>query len=151
VLGTATLKSGVASVTAHANYPTGTYNLKASYGGDGSDYGSTSAENVVQLSAAPTTTVLTVTPDTVTPPGDVTLAVAVKRPSGSAGTPTGKVKFYFGGTSGVYLFALGLTNGTASTQVSSQGVSPGQYSLTAAYQGDGDDASTSAPVTVTVK
>jgi hypothetical protein len=151
-LGTATLKDGVASVTAHANYPVGTYNLKASYGGDASDYGSTSAENVVQLSAALTTTVLTITPDTVTPPGDVTLAVTVKRPSGSTGTPTGKVKFYFGGTSGVYLFSLPLTNGAASYQMSSQGVSAGQYSLTAAYEGDGSDAtSVSAPVSVTVK
>ena len=152
VLATATLKNGVASVTAHANYPVGTYNMKASYGGDASDYGSTSTENVVQLSAAPTTTVLTISPDSVTPPGDVTIAVTVKRPSGSAGAPTGKVKFYFGGTSGVYLFTLPLTNGAASYQATSKGVSAGQYSLTAAYQGDGsDDTSVSAPVTVTVK
>jgi uncharacterized repeat protein (TIGR03803 family) len=158
VLGTVTLNKGVATVTAIANYPPDTYNLTASYAGDKEDVASTSANDVVRLSKAPTTTVLTVSPTTVTPPGSGTITVTVTRPSGSSGLPTGMVKLWVGQVGGYYLGSGTLSArgnpavATVTYSQSSRGVPAGQYPLVAEYGGDGgDEASTSTTVLVTVQ
>jgi hypothetical protein len=129
----------------------GSYSLTAVYSGDSGDMGSTSAAVPFTLMKAPTTTVLQVSPTTLTPPEDGTLTATVTRNAGS-GVPKGTVKLYAGGVSGIYLGEASLNgSGVASYTASSRGAPAGQYPLTAVYEGDGsDDTSTSAAVVVTI-
>jgi hypothetical protein len=96
-----------------------------------------------------TTTALTATPQTVTPPGTVQLAATVTR-TGSSAVPTGTVTFYY------QTLALGSAalngSGVATLTASSSGVAAGSYAITAQYSGDAEDAASSSPaITVMVE
>ncbi len=142
-------KSGIASFTASsAPYGAGTYSLVAKYSGDSLDNASTStAENVVLKAPAITTTALTVSPSTVTPPADVTLTATV---SSGGGMPSGSVTFYADGEALATVNVNG--SGVATLKASSSGVAAGTYSVTAKYNGaTAFKDSTSTASTVTVK
>lgn len=153
-LGSASLNgSGIASFTASTNgIPPATYPVTASYSGNTSYNSSNSSPVNVKLGKATTATVLTVSPDSVTPPANETLTATVKRTaSGATGVPTGSVIFYADGTdvlATVELDSSGVVNLTAS----SKGYPAGKYTITAKYLGDASDASSiSAAAETTVK
>jgi hypothetical protein len=152
-LGSATLNgSGVASLAASSNgQAPGSYPVVASYGGSSTYNTSESKAVTVTLNKAPTSTTLTASPTSVTPPADVTLTATVKRSaSGATGTPTGNVVFSVNGVTLATVKVDG--SGVATLKASSQGQAAGKYPVTAKYGGDGsDNASTSTAVTVTVK
>jgi uncharacterized repeat protein (TIGR03803 family) len=151
VLCTAALSSGKAS----CSLPTGsvgpgTYPLVAQYYGSVT-YNSATATGSITLSKAPTSVVLAVNPDTITPPTTAELVVTVARSAaGATGTPTGNVSFYSGQT---LLGKVTLSNGFAVMAVSvPAGLAPGTYPVIAKYGGDSTDlAATSNTVDVTVQ
>lgn len=146
------LVSGVANLPASTNgLPPGTYPLTATYSGS-STYGSSTSPTFNEvLNPAPTTTTLNVSATTVTPPAGDTFTATVKRSaSGAIGTPTGTVVFYY------QTLEIGTAplngSGVATFAASSNEVPPGSYGITAKYNGDSSDTtSTSSPVTVTVE
>jgi uncharacterized repeat protein (TIGR03803 family) len=152
VLHTSTINSGAATFIASTNgLPVGTYPITAKYSGD-SNYNASSGTDSVILAAAPTTTTLTATPTSVTPPADVTLTATVKRSaSGATGTPTGSVTFYADSTVALATVKLN-SSGTATITASSNGYAANTYPISAKYLGDASDStSTSTAVNVTVK
>jgi len=152
VLHTATLSGAAASFAASTNgLPPGTYAITAKYSGD-TNYNTSSGSNSVKLEESPTTTTLTASPTSVTPPASVTLTATVKRSaSGASGTPTGSVTFYANGSDALVTVKLN-SSGVAAINASSSGYPAGKYAITAKYLGDSSDvASTSAAVDVTVK
>ena len=149
-IGSATLSSGIASLTASSNgQAPGSYPIVASYGGDSNYNASASSAVTVKLNKAATATALTASPNPVTPPASVTLTATVTRTaSGSTGEPTGSVTFYYGP---VALGTINLKSGKAVLTAGTGGVSAGSYGITAKYNPDaGDESSTSAVVKVTV-
>jgi hypothetical protein len=124
----------------------------ASYAGDSGDTASKSSPLAVTLGSAATTTTLTASPTSVTPPATVTLtATVVRSASGSAGTPTGSVTFYADGSTALATVKLN-ASGVAGITASSKGYPAGTYAVTAKYTGDSSDtASTSTAVNVTLK
>jgi uncharacterized repeat protein (TIGR03803 family) len=152
-LGSASLNgSGVASFTASTNgLPPSTYPVTARYSGNSSYNSSQSSTVNVKLGSAPTSTTLSVSPTSVTPPADITLtATVVRSASGASGLPTGNVTFSVGTD---ILAIVGLNaKGIASLTAPSQGYPAGSYPVKAVYSGDsGDSTSTSSAVTVTLK
>ncbi len=151
-MATVALNAGVASFMASTNGITpDTYPVIATYSGSSSYNSSVSSATNVVLSKAPTSTALTASPTSVTPPASVTLTATVKRSaSGATGTPTGSVTFYYQSLS------LGTAklngSGVATLSASSNGIAAGGYPITASYTGDSaDNTSVSSAVTVTVK
>jgi uncharacterized repeat protein (TIGR03803 family) len=151
VVDTVHLASGAGSFAASSNgIAPATYPLTAAYSGDSNFEASTSSAVNVKLNKAPTTTNLTASPDSVTPPAAVTLTATVARPSGSAGKPTGSVTFLADG-SPVATVAVN-ASGVAKLDAPTNGIAAGTYAVTAKYSGDSSDtASTSAAVNVMVK
>lgn len=148
-LGTVPLTNGVATLSEPTtSVPPGTYTVRAAYSGDTHTAASSSSIQFTITQAA-TTTMLTTSTQNAPVGTQVTLTAAVARTVGS-GTPTGTVKFY---ADGMYLLASAtLHSGVASYTASSTGAPPGTYNLTAVYQGDSSDASSTSntvPVTLT--
>lgn len=149
-IGSATLSSGVGSLSASSNgQAPGGYPIIATYGGDSNYNGSASPAVTVILNKAATATALTASPNPVTPPASVTLMATVNRTaSGSTGSPSGTVTFYYGP---VALGTVNLKSGKAALTAGTSGVPAGSYGITAKYNGDtGDSGSTSPAVKVTV-
>jgi uncharacterized membrane protein len=130
-LGSAKLSSGVATLTASSNgQAPGTYPIVANYGGSSTYAASASKALNVTLNKAPTSTTLSISPTTVTPPGDATLTATVKRStSGASGVPTGTVSFTVEGV----ILATEKVNGSgvATVKASSAGIAKGNYSIKA--------------------
>jgi hypothetical protein len=140
--GAATFKASTAGL-APALYP-----VTVSYSGDSNYYSVTTAPFNITLAPSPTTTTVSAAPASVTPPANVTLTATVTGTSGLA-KPTGSVTFFYETLS---LGSSTLTDGVATLNASSTGIAPGSYAITAKYSGSSaDTASTSAPVSVTVK
>jgi len=139
LLGTATPDMfGVATLSG-LTIPIGIQEIVAQFAGD--LYFGPSTSNTVQVTvtAPPTTTVMTATPNPQTSGSPVIMMATV---SSSESTPTGLVIFYDGPTQ---ISAAALSGGTCSISYSS--LSVGIHILTAAYQGDADFLpSTSPPV-----
>jgi uncharacterized repeat protein (TIGR03803 family) len=151
-LGSANLSGGAGTFSASTNgQAPGKYPVIATYGGSSTYDGSASSPLSVTLGQAPTSTGLTVSPTTVTPPGTAMLTATVTRSaSGATGTPTGSVTFYADGS--FALATVALKNGVATLTASSKGIAAGKYTITAKYLGDSSDVtSTSAGVAVTVE
>jgi uncharacterized repeat protein (TIGR03803 family) len=152
VLGSESLSSGVATLTASSNgQAPGIYPIVATYAGSSTYDASSSKPLNVTLNKAPTSTTISASPTTVTPPGDATLTATVKRStSGAMGVPTGTVSFT---VEGVTLDTVKVNgSGVATLKASSSGIAAGNYPIKAVYNGDASDVtSTSAAVTVTVK
>ena len=149
-LATSTLNSsGVATLSANTSgIAPGVYPVIATYAGSPTYNSSTSSAVDVLLKAASSTT-LAASPNPVTPPAIVTLTATVKR-SGAAETPTGDVTFYDGST------VVGTANlnasGVATLSSPTNGIPAGKYAVTAAYNGDNSDGTSTSPaVTVQVE
>jgi len=148
-IGSATLNSGVAKFSANSSgIAPGIYPVIATYSGSSTYNSSVSAPVDVFLKAATSTTIAAF-PNPVTPPAAETLTATVKR-SGATGTPTGDVTFYSGST------VLGTANlnssGVATFSGPTSGIGAGKYAVTAAYNGDNSDGTSTSPaVTVQVE
>jgi hypothetical protein len=149
LLGSVPLSGGFASLTfPTAGIPIGSYVITAQYQPDSQDAASSATSNVAVAGFA-TSTAFTVNPSSV-PAGSTTTLQAVVTRSTAAGTPTGTVTFYYQSDA---LITVALDNtGTATLPVSVAGIPAGLYSLTAAYNGDSEDApSTSSGYLVSVQ
>jgi hypothetical protein len=149
VLATVNLNtSGVAVLTALTTpYGPMTYPVTAHYVPDSQDSASVSNTVNVVLKYG-TTTTLTVSPTTITVPGDATLTVHVTQKTGT-GTPTGTVTIYANG--GAVISNYPLTNGSATIVAPTTGLPNGTYSVTAGYNGSSvESTSTSTAVPVTL-
>jgi uncharacterized protein (DUF2141 family) len=140
--------TGTGTFSVPLNLPAGSYPVLALYGGDTYNLPSTSSlltVNIVAQSA--TTTTLTATPASVSAGQSTTLTATIVPTL--ANTPvTGSVAIKLGANT---LSTLNLNNGTASLTLSTAGVPPGSYALTADYSGSAlATASTSSAQTVTV-
>jgi hypothetical protein len=138
-LGTEALANGTATLqTSFAN--AGSYTVTATYQGDSNNTASTSAATGVTISPAASSTTLQA-PSGGNVNGQITLKATV-----SGDSPIGSVSFSAGSTS---LGTATLTSGVATLQTSF--AAAGSYSVTAAYQGDQNNAaSTSSPATIVI-
>jgi hypothetical protein len=139
---TATVAAGQCSLTFTS---TGSKALTASYGGDGTFTGSTSAAEAHTVNTADTTTTITSdSPDPSTQGSAVTVQYIVTANAPGSGTPTGTVTISDGVDSCTGPVAAGQCNITLTTA--------GSGTLTATYAGDGSfngSASAGEPHTVT--
>jgi len=151
LVGGAALASGTGSVTlSTTGFPPGTYSITSVYGGDANYATSTSAPVSVTVTQAvsATTTTLSLTPSTVAVGGNTTIKAVVVKTSGT-GTPTGTVTFSANGRT---LTTVSLSGGVASFNASTAGYPIGSYSVTAKYNGDANDtSSTSSAVTLHIE
>ena len=153
VLGLITLGSTGGGSFSTSSLPAGTYNVTATYGGDGTFAPSTSAAQMLVVAQAGTTAALTVSAANVTVGQAETLSVNLQ--GSAAPALSGMVTFLDGttvlGSSAVTpSSSVGTTAfATASLTLSSLGVGP--HSITARYSGDANySVSVSAAQTVTV-
>jgi sugar lactone lactonase YvrE len=140
LLGTATLSNGQAQFSTTA-LPVGTDSLTATYQGDTNYTSSTSGAIQQTVNKASTTTSLTNSPNPSNFGASVTLTATV-----TPSSATGSVQFFNGTT---LLGTATLSNGQA--QFSTTALPVGTDSLTATYQGDANDtSSTSSAIQQTV-
>jgi sugar lactone lactonase YvrE/predicted secreted protein len=145
IIGVSTLNgAGVATLTTSA-LSAGTHLITAAYAGDGNNTASVSSVYTQTVQQATTQTVLTLNSNTANYGSSLPMSATV---TGTGGTPTGEVNFLDGAT------VLGTAHlnaaGTASFSIST--LSLGQHTLTAVYNGDTNDAtSTSAPQILTIQ
>ena len=145
IIGVSSLNgAGVATLTTSA-LSAGTHLITAAYAGDGNNTASVSTVYTQTVQQATTQTVLTLNSTTANYGASVPMSASV---TGTGGTPTGEVNFLDGAT------VLGTSHlnaaGTASFSIST--LSLGQHTLTAVYNGDANDAtSTSAPQILTIQ
>ena len=145
-IGTGTLAGspGVATFTT-STLNVATHIITATYAGDANNAASNSSPLSQVVNQTQTATTEGATPN----PGMAGAAVAITatvKPVAGASTPTGMVTFT-SGTTTLGSVALG-AGGTATINPM---LAPGQYSIVAAYAGDGNDGtSTSAPLALTV-
>jgi trimeric autotransporter adhesin len=142
--------------------PVGTHSIVATYAGDSSFTGSTSATDTVTVTPASTTTTIAANPSSVAAGGTVTLTAIVSSPSNAlipAQEPTGTVQFFNGGTMvGAPVTVVGSTTSFTAQSTATMTIPPaapalanGQYQFTAHYVGDNNySGSTSAATTVSV-
>jgi len=142
VLGSANLDATGAATLSVTSLAIGSHNLTASYAGNTSFQGSTSAAVVQAVNAGSTSAVLTSSPNPSTTGQAVVLHAAVKAATGTA-IPSGSVAFSDGAT---VLGSANLdTSGAASLTVTSFAI--GSHTLTASYAGNTSlQGSTSAAV-----
>jgi hypothetical protein len=144
VLGTGTLNaSGVATFTTTATQLSGgTDKIEAIYSPDTNHAKSTSLPFSQTVNPEATSTTFTSSPNPSTHGQAVTLTATV---TAAVGTPTGSVVFKNGTT---VIGTVALVNGVATTTHTF--VNPGKYSLSAAFQGSADDATSSNTLTQSV-
>jgi hypothetical protein len=107
----------------------------------GRTFNASSASTTEVIKAHFTATTLTVSPNPVTPPGNVTLTATVVPNSGST-VPTGSVSFYY---LTELLASVSLDKqGVASVSEPTSGLPAGSYAVHAKYSGDANDASSSS-------
>jgi hypothetical protein len=142
-LGSAPLTNGSASVSVAAQgIARGTYNVTATYSGDG-NYQPSSVTTPVVVLGYPTAATVTASSATITQGQSETLTTKITR-TGVAGNPTGTVTYT---ADGATLGSAQLVNGVASFTAPTNGsTAPGSYTVTASYAGDTSDQ----PVTATV-
>jgi hypothetical protein len=142
--GSVALSNGSASYST-ALLAAGSHNITATYAGDANNLPATSNMVVEVIQAAPTTTSLVTSYASVLPTAPVAFTANVT--GSSTSTPTGNVIFKDGATT---LGTVAVSNsGVAVFQTTT--LSTGTHSITAAYQGDADYASSVSPaVTETV-
>ncbi len=138
---TATLTNGAATIAAPTTgLPPGTYSVIALYGGDQFNLPSTSSPVAVSIVAtSPTTTTVTVTPNSLVEGQTTQITATVKQQIGNL-VPTGTVALT---ANGAPIATLPLKNGTATLAASTAGIAPGGYNVVAKYSG----SSTSQPST----
>ena len=151
-LGSAALVNGVATFGA-TTLPSGPSTVVANYGGSASFNAASSApvtETPTSNGNEGTTTVLSISPNSVTSGQTVTFsAVVTAKATVNNASPTGTVTFQ-AATQGVIATNVSVVNGVA-TFTPSTALPAGSYSVTATYSGDKNyAASTSSSVALTV-
>jgi uncharacterized membrane protein len=150
-LGTVTLVNGTASLSfpVPANAPTGTYTLTAAYNGDSTDQPSaTSTQYTITPPVSATSTNFTIAPVGTIQAGKTAILTATVAKTSGTGTPSGSVTFT---EVGVTLGTVNLVNGTATLSVPVPANAPaGTYTLTATYNGDAADQSSTSSVSYTI-
>ena len=142
-IGTAQLVSGTASIKLSL-LAVGTHPIVASYSGDSGFAASESSTYTLVIATAPSSTIMTATPNPATAGANVTFKTVVTGPR----QPTGSVVFKEGANSLSSAIAVDF-EGTASFITSSLAV--GTHTIVAEYSGDPNlNASTSAPVQVSI-
>ena len=143
-LGTATLTAGTGGVSA-TTYTTstlavGVHSITATYNDDADDFSSTSAIYTLTVNPTTTTTTLAASANPALVGTAVTFTATVTSSGGNV--PTGTVDFYNGAT----LLGSGTLNSKGVATYTTSALAVGTYSLTAGYQGDTNDGtSTSSP------
>lgn len=136
--GTSTLGAAAVNTTSETavikpNLAPGTYSIVATYSGDTDDAGSVSAVLPFNVVQATTATTVTVTPS----PGIVTVPITLTaNVTGNGGTPTGAVNFLANGS----VIGAGTLNGSGAATLTTSALAVGNYTITAQYLGDTDDA-----------
>jgi hypothetical protein len=146
---TATVTNGTATVAAPTTgLPPGTYSVIALYGGDQFNLPSTSSPVEVTLVAtSPTTTTVTVTPNSLVEGQTTQITATVTQQIGNV-APTGTVALTANGSP---LATLPLKNGVATLAASTSGIAPGTYNVIGKYSGNSTaQPSSSAGTTVTI-
>jgi hypothetical protein len=145
-----TLGTGKLDGTGTATYSTSslnatTYTLTASYGGDSAYSASTSSAQSLVVTPDLTTTTLTVSPASTTAGQTITFTAKVKVNTGST-IPTGTITF-LNGTKQIAAVAV---DGAGTATFTSSTLAVGTYSVTAAYSGDANNASSTSSATTLV-
>ncbi len=143
-LGTETLSSGTASVTA-STLALGANSITVQYSGDTNFMGQTSPATTITVSKASTLSSLTSSPSSPVVGQSVTLTTSVVAVSPGTGTPTGTVDFMIGSTS---LGTATLSAGAGSITTSSLPV--GSDTISMVYSGDTDFNANTSTGTVTI-
>ncbi len=138
-----TVSGSGTAICATALATAGIHTITASYGGDTNFLGSTSStfDQVVNQAATATVVSSAVNPSVTGQPVTYTAVVSVIAPG--AGTPTGAASFMDGATAIGGCLAQPLIGGVASCTVGYNAV--GTHTITAAYGGDTNDLSSTAP------
>ncbi|MEV6128057.1 Ig-like domain-containing protein [Streptomyces violaceusniger] len=136
--------TGQACVTTNA-IPVGTHTVTVTYAGDGGVTGSAGTGSVT-VNQASSTTVLTITPSTVSCGETVSLCAQVTTTPPGTCTPTGTVTFTIAG--GPTL--TGVLDATGQACVTTSAIPPGTHAVTATYSGDTGVVGSSASGSVTV-
>jgi uncharacterized membrane protein len=124
--------------------PVGNYPVSATYSGDAT-FAASSGSASLDLTAVPTTTALSATPNLVYVGQNLTLSATVTAPSG---TPTGTVNFLYAGQT---FASAPIVSGVATFTTSTASLPSGVYDVTASYPGEGSfAASTSGAAQVSV-
>jgi large repetitive protein len=144
-IGSGTLSAtGVATLTV-SNLAVGQHSITAVYGGDTDDSGSTSAAVIVNVHAFTTSTVLAASGTQIGAGTPLSLVAVIASQSG--GAVTGTVTF----VSGTTTLGTGTVGANNSASLTLGNLSAGNYTITAQYGGDTNDApSTSNSITVTI-
>ena len=130
------------SVSLPTTFAVGTYTVTAAYSGDAnfsSSSGLLSGGQTVNKSASSTAVVSAANPSVHGVNSTTFTATVSDASSGSSGTPTGTVQFQTNGVN--FGSAVTLSAGSASSGVLPISLPPGNYTVTAAYSGDGNFAS----------
>ena len=152
--GSNTLGSAAVDATGHAVLTTsalsiGSHGIIATYSGDASFAGSTSASIPQTVNRAATTTAIASSANPVTAGQPVSFTATIAVVSPGAGAPSGSVQFVIDGTNFGSPVPLG-AGGTA-TSAATTTLAAGSHTVTAVYGSDGSFAgSTSAGLTQTV-
>ncbi|MBB6143931.1 hypothetical protein HNQ77_001880 [Silvibacterium bohemicum] len=141
-VGTATLSGGTASLPI-SSLAVGSDSIYATYVGDPNDAGSTSSTYALSVVQATSSVNLTSSQNPSVAVRAVGFTATV---TGSGVTPTGNVIFSDGGIS---LATVALTPAGVANYVTS-GLAPGVHTITAAYQGDGNNTASSTSLVQTV-
>jgi hypothetical protein len=145
LLGSALLTNGVATLQVTLT-TVGTASLTASYSGDSTFLGSTSATLSQTVGKAASQVALSSSAATAVSGQSVTFTATVSAASPGSGTPTGSVTFYNGST---VLGTVTLSNGVA--KLTTSGLTVGSHTLKATYGGNGNFTTSSRSITETVK
>jgi uncharacterized repeat protein (TIGR01451 family) len=145
-LGTANVLNGRASVTLSA-LAVGLHSVTAVYGGDG-NFNSSTSMIAQTVNKASTTTNLSSSANPATLNQAVTFTATVNPVTPGAGTPSGTVTFVADGSNTLCASAALPSNGTAACSTNT--LSVGSHTITAAYSGDTNFLSSSNPLTESV-
>lgn len=150
-LGTSALTSNLTATFVTSSLALGSHSITASYSGDTNFSGSTSGvlvESIVQPTPTATATTISSSANPQALGASVTFTATVKPSSSAAPSPTGSVEFFDGATA---LGKSNLTSNLTATYTTSS-LALGNHSITAAYSGDTNFAtSTSAVLTESIE
>lgn len=139
--------AGGCALTA-AQLPPGSYQLTATYGGDGIYAGSASDPQALTVTKVHTSTALTLSAAKVAFGHEQAERLSVQVTAATGASPTGQVAIRTGATR---ICTLTLASGKGSCTLAASELAVGSHQLTASYLGDATDArSTSATRTLTV-
>jgi hypothetical protein len=148
------LSSGTASLTnlpviAANGFKGGANLITATYSGDSNFAGSTSAAATVNVTLLPSTTVLTVSPTSVSYGNVLGMYTTISASPGAAAAPTGIMTLTVGGTTISQYYMSGYLTTKGIMVSPATGFIAGQNTVTASYSGDGNYAGSSGSVVVT--